>query len=70
MNEDLYVVLSGWDESGSVTIHAFVNPLVQLIWMGIAVMALGGMFVLFPDKKMAAARSAEKPDAKVRDAAA
>lgn len=70
LNEDLYVVLSGWDESGSVTIHAFVNPLVQFIWMGIAVMALGGMFVLFPDKKVAAARLAEKPDAAVRDAAA
>ncbi len=70
LNEDLYVVLSGWDETGNVTLHVFVNPFVQFIWMGIAVMALGGMFVLFPDKKVAAARSSEKADAPVRDAAA
>jgi cytochrome c-type biogenesis protein CcmF len=50
-DEDLYIVLSGWDEGGNVSFHVFVNPLVQLIWIGIGIMALGGVFVLFPDKK-------------------
>jgi cytochrome c-type biogenesis protein CcmF len=49
--EDLYVVLSGWDEDGSASFHVFVNPLVQLIWIGIGVMVLGGIFVIFPDKQ-------------------
>ncbi len=70
LTQDLYVVLSGWDETGSVTFHVFVNPMVQFIWMGISVMALGGMFVLFPDKKLAAARVTEKPRSTVTDAAA
>ncbi|UCF37220.1 MAG: heme lyase CcmF/NrfE family subunit, partial [Acidobacteriota bacterium] len=51
LNEDLYVVLSGSDEAGNVTFHVFVNPMVQMIWLGIAIMGLGGLFVMFPDKK-------------------
>jgi cytochrome c-type biogenesis protein CcmF len=56
--EDLYIVLSGWDENGSVSFHVFVNPLVQLIWIGIGIMGLGGVFVIFPDRKPTAARAA------------
>jgi cytochrome c-type biogenesis protein CcmF len=52
-HEDLYVVLSGWEEDGAVTFHVFVNPLVQMIWLGIGIMVLGGVFVMFPDRKPA-----------------
>jgi len=58
-DEDLYLVLSGWDEAGNVSFHVFINPLVQMIWMGIGVMALGGIFVLFPDLRPAVSRAAE-----------
>lgn len=68
--EDLYVVLSGWDQEGNVTFHVFVNPLVQLIWIGIGIMALGGIFVIFPDKKRAAAQSRRKSEKNIRDEAA
>jgi cytochrome c-type biogenesis protein CcmF len=53
LTEDLYVVLSGWDDTGSVSFHVFINPLVQLIWAGIGLMALTGLFVLFPDSRPA-----------------
>ncbi|MDA2928899.1 heme lyase CcmF/NrfE family subunit, partial [Acidobacteria bacterium AH-259-O06] len=51
LKEDLYLVLSGWDEQGQVTFRVFVNPLVQAIWIGIGIMVIGGIFVLFPDRK-------------------
>ena len=74
LKDDLYVVLSGWDDQGQVTFHVFVNPLVQWIWIGIVIMVLGGIFVLLPDKKLGPAvvlrKSEEKKEEKVRDAAA
>jgi cytochrome c-type biogenesis protein CcmF len=60
-HEDLYVVLSAWSEEGSATFHVFVNPLVQMIWIGIGVMVFGGVFVIFPDKKRVAVTSSQEP---------
>ncbi len=37
--EDVYVLLSGWNEDGSADLRVFVNPLVCLIWLG------GGLFL-------------------------
>ena len=70
LKEDLYLVLSGWEEGGQATFHVFINPLVQLIWIGIGVMVLGGMFVLFPNKKFGVAVALKKPSEEVRDEAA
>jgi cytochrome c-type biogenesis protein CcmF len=65
-HEDLYVVLSAWSEDGAATFHVFVNPLVQMIWIGIGIMVFGGLFVIFPDKKPAvvapARETAEGPE--------
>ena len=55
LTEDLYVVLAGWDDTGKASFHVFVNPMVQWIWIGVMVMVLGGIFVLFPDTRPAAA---------------
>ena len=70
LKEDLYVVLSGWDEEGQATFHVFINPLVQLIWIGIGIMVLGGMFVLIPNKKLGPAVALKRPVQEVRDEAA
>ncbi len=70
LKEDLYVVLSGWDEEGQATFHVFINPLVQLIWIGIGIMVLGGMFVLIPNKKLGPAVALKRPPQEVRDEAA
>ena len=53
--DDLYVALSTWDENGA-TFHVFVKPLVIWIWIGVAIMVLGGLFVLVPDQRKAVAR--------------
>jgi cytochrome c-type biogenesis protein CcmF len=71
LKEDLYLVLSGWEEGGEATFHVFINPLVQLIWIGIGIMVLGGMFVLIPNKQLGPAVALKKPSSKeVRDQAA
>ncbi len=49
--EDIYVVLSGWDEEGNVTFRVFINPLVNLVWLGITIMVLGGVFVMTKDRR-------------------
>jgi len=49
LTEDLYLVLGSYDEqSGLVTILAYVNPLVSWIWIGGIVMALGTTVAMWP----------------------
>jgi cytochrome c-type biogenesis protein CcmF len=69
--EDLYVVLSGWDDQQAVTFHVFINPMVQWIWIGVAIMVMGGVFVLFPNKKLGPAVDLEgNEQEEIRDEAA
>jgi cytochrome c-type biogenesis protein CcmF len=44
--EDLYMILGGVNEDGTVSIQAYVNPLVSLIWTGGIVMLLGTLVAL------------------------
>jgi cytochrome c-type biogenesis protein CcmF len=54
VSEDLYVVLSGYDVSKQTGIYAVtVNPLVNWIWLGFAVMALGTVLTLLPESAFA-----------------
>ncbi len=55
ITEDLYVVLSDFDQTGAVTFHLYVRPMVMVIWIGVAIMVLGGLFNLIPDRKRATA---------------
>ena len=48
--EDLYVILGGWAEDGTVTFKVLVNPLVIWIWIGSTVLLLGGVIAFWPDK--------------------
>jgi cytochrome c-type biogenesis protein CcmF len=47
-DEDLYLILADWTESGTATFKVFVNPLVSWIWFGGIIMGFGGIIVLFP----------------------
>src|SRR5262249_9708070 len=52
--EDLYVVLGGFnlaDQSATLELH--VNPLVNWIWMGFGVMAIGTGIALLPERSFA-----------------
>ncbi|HEY6571807.1 MAG TPA: heme lyase CcmF/NrfE family subunit [Candidatus Eisenbacteria bacterium] len=46
LGEDLYMILGGVNDDGTVSIQAYVNPLVSLIWIGGVVMVLGTIFTL------------------------
>jgi cytochrome c-type biogenesis protein CcmF len=47
--EDLYTILSGWNEDGTATFKVLVNPLVMWIWVGGAVLLLGTAIAFWPD---------------------
>jgi cytochrome c-type biogenesis protein CcmF len=44
--DDVYVMLTEWDDSGAANLHIFINPLVPWIWVG-GLIYLFGMVVIF-----------------------
>ena len=38
--QDLYTILYGWDGEGNFSFRIIINPLVRLIWWGVALMSL------------------------------
>jgi len=61
LTEDLYVVLAGLEDEGSLAIlQIFVNPLVNWIWLGGALMILGTVVAVWPsaaERRAAEARA-------------
>jgi cytochrome c-type biogenesis protein CcmF len=52
--EDLYIVLAAFDlQTQSATVHVVVNPLVNWIWAGFGVLALGTLIALLPERSFA-----------------
>jgi cytochrome c-type biogenesis protein CcmF len=52
--EDLYIVLAGYDAAAqSATYTVTINPLVNWIWLGFGIMALGTIIALLPDSAFA-----------------
>lgn len=46
---DVYLTLAGWENGGAVvTVGAIINPLVNWIWIGGALLTLGGMICMIP----------------------
>ncbi|MBI2942276.1 MAG: heme lyase CcmF/NrfE family subunit [Chloroflexi bacterium] len=46
--DDLYVVLTGWDETGRAGFVVFVNPLVMWLWIGGALLLAGALVAVAP----------------------
>ena len=52
--EDLYIVMAAFDmQNQSATFHVVVNPLVNWIWVGFGVLALGTLIALLPESSFA-----------------
>jgi cytochrome c-type biogenesis protein CcmF len=50
LREDLYLILTGFDpQQGRATLKAYLNPLINWIWIGGAVLILGSWFAMLPD---------------------
>ena len=64
LKEDLYVVLADFNNTmDRVTFKVYINPLVNWVWFGIIVMALGTLILFLPDKlgRRASARDDRGP---------
>ncbi len=47
---ELYVIVAGWEGTGeSATFKAFINPLINWIWLGGLVFVLGTIVAAWPD---------------------
>jgi cytochrome c-type biogenesis protein CcmF len=52
LREDLYVVYAGQSPENQLpVIHAYLNPLVKWIWLGGAIVVLGTMVTLLPNRR-------------------
>jgi cytochrome c-type biogenesis protein CcmF len=52
LKEDLYVVFAGQNPDTQLpVIHAYLNPLVKWIWLGGAVVVLGTLVALLPNRR-------------------
>jgi cytochrome c-type biogenesis protein CcmF len=60
LGEDLYVTLLASDPaSQAVTLHLFVNPLVVWIWIGGAIVGIGAVFAVWPERRARAVAGRE-----------
>ncbi|NOX97096.1 MAG: heme lyase CcmF/NrfE family subunit [Nitrospirae bacterium] len=50
LKEDLFVILAGY-EGEKATFKAIINPLMVWMWIGGYVLSLGGVIILWPDRK-------------------
>ena len=56
LKEDLYAALLSFDtDNRSIFVKAVINPLVQFIWIGGLFMILGGVIVMWPERREAIA---------------
>ncbi|HEY3381496.1 MAG TPA: cytochrome c-type biogenesis CcmF C-terminal domain-containing protein [Vicinamibacterales bacterium] len=56
--EDLYIVMPGFElQDQSVSLQVVINPLVDWIWVGFGVLALGTMLALLPEQALGFATS-------------
>ena len=50
LREDLYTIMTGFDpQQGRATLKAYLNPLINWIWIGGGVLILGAWFAMLPD---------------------
>jgi cytochrome c-type biogenesis protein CcmF len=65
--EDLYVVLAGLEDEGNLAVfQVFVNPLVNWMWVGGALMILGTVVAAWPSAAESRARARGRIRGEVR----
>jgi cytochrome c-type biogenesis protein CcmF len=65
LREDLYLVLNGFDaQAGLINLKIVINPLVNWIWMGFILLALGTVICLSPERAFQIAEEKAREAAK------
>lgn len=49
--EDLYLILAGWEQDGTISLKVIVNPLIMWLWIGFGVLVVGSLIALYPDPR-------------------
>ncbi|GBE02369.1 cytochrome c-type biogenesis protein CcmF [bacterium BMS3Bbin06] len=49
--QDLYLILSGWENDGSVTLTVVINPFLSWAWVGTGVIVLGTIWAVIPRRR-------------------
>ena len=63
LTDDLYVILGGWEGNGeTATFKAYINPLVNWLWIGGFVFIIGTLVAGWPTPKRAVSESRPKPN--------
>lgn len=68
LQRDLYVFMQGWDGNQNAEIQAFINPLVQWLWIGGAIYTLGGLLAFAPMRRTVTVRETAEPPAGAQSA--
>jgi cytochrome c-type biogenesis protein CcmF len=55
--DDIYVVLDRWEETGTVGLRVFINPMVSWIWVGGGVFVVGMLTLFWPSPKPSRSRA-------------
>ncbi|WP_042458284.1 heme lyase CcmF/NrfE family subunit [Neobacillus dielmonensis] len=50
MREDLYVVLSAWEDDGKATFVVKINPMMNWLWVGSFMIVIGALFAIWNGK--------------------
>ena len=49
LREDLFVIMAGLEQDGTITVKGIINPLINWMWLGGIVASLGGFYLLLPE---------------------
>ena len=60
IKDDLYVTLTNFDQNGTATFRAFLNPMVSWIWAGGLILLLGAVVTMWPSPILATRESYAK----------
>lgn len=54
LESDVYILLSGYDEVGgsTITLHVYLNPLINLVWWGSLILILGTIVAAWKDDRV------------------
>ena len=58
---DVYVFMQGFEGDQTAEIQAFINPLVQWLWIGGAIYTLGGLLAFAPARRPVTVRAPASP---------
>ena len=47
--DDVYIVMAAFGQDGAASFHIFVNPLVAFLWLGGALLVIGGLISWWPE---------------------